>query len=51
MNFAVCPDDGTRLKAVRRRPLLLTCPACEKRFELTDQGVIEVPGGGAGPEN
>jgi hypothetical protein len=51
VNFAVCPDDGSHLKALRRWPLLLTCPVCGKRFELTDQGVTEVPGTGAGPEN
>ena len=44
------PDDDTDLKAVQVGPLLLTCPVCGKRFELADQGVIEVPRGGAGPE-
>lgn len=50
VNFAVCPDDGTHLKAVQRRPLLLTCPVCAKQFEFTDQGIVEVPAGGAGPQ-
>jgi hypothetical protein len=44
------PDDATHLKSVQVRPLLLTCPACGKRFELADQGVIEVPRGGGGPQ-
>jgi hypothetical protein len=49
VNFAVCPDDGTRLDAWRRpdpgQPLLLTCPACSKHFQLTESGIIEVPAG------
>jgi hypothetical protein len=47
MNYALCPHDGAHLKAVQQRPLLLSCPSCAKRFELTGAGVIEVPGGGA----
>jgi hypothetical protein len=27
---------GTDLRAVQMRPMLLNCPACESRFELTD---------------
>jgi uncharacterized protein YbaR (Trm112 family) len=50
VNYAVCPEDRTHLKAVQVRPLLLACPACGKQFELTDQGVVEVPRGGARPE-
>jgi hypothetical protein len=44
VNFAVCPDDGAHLKAVKLRPPppLLVCPACGKQYELTDQGVVEV---------
>ncbi|HTA04626.1 MAG TPA: hypothetical protein VK802_29900 [Streptosporangiaceae bacterium] len=44
MNYAVCPDDGAHLKAVKLRPPppLLVCPACGKHYELTDQGVVEV---------
>ena len=47
MNFAECPDDGDRLKADpshRRgaRPLLLRCPACGKRYTLSDNGIVEV---------
>jgi uncharacterized protein YbaR (Trm112 family) len=43
----VCLDDGTRLKVLQRTrepresPTLI-CPACDKRFKLTDQGVVEV---------
>jgi len=49
VNYAVCPDDGAHLKAVQLRPPppLLVCPTCGKRFELTDQGVVEVPRGRA----
>jgi hypothetical protein len=52
VNFAVCPDDDTRLKAVQRplvpgQPLLLTCPGCGKRFRLADNGAIEVLPGDA----
>jgi hypothetical protein len=50
MNFAVCPDDGNRLRADPDwrhgyGPLLMRCPACGKRYTLTDNGVVE-----AGPE-
>jgi hypothetical protein len=45
VNYAVCPGDGTHLKAVQVWPLLLACPSCGKQFELTDQGIIEVPPG------
>lgn len=53
VNFAVCPDDGARLKAVKLRPPppLLACPACGKQFHLTDQGIVVVPeSGGGDPE-
>jgi Luciferase-like monooxygenase len=48
VNFAVCPDDGAHLKAVKLRPPppLLVCPTCGKRFELTDQGIVETHRGG-----
>jgi hypothetical protein len=51
VNFAVCPDDGTRLKAVavprHGERLLMRCPACDKIFTLADGEVVEVdPGSG-----
>jgi hypothetical protein len=51
VNFAECPDDGTRLKAdpswrTGVRPLLMRCEVCGKRFTLSDAGVVEV-----GPED
>jgi len=52
VNFAECPDDGSRLKAVPtrpdpRRPLVMTCPHCGKRFTLTGDGVREIPPDGS----
>jgi uncharacterized protein YbaR (Trm112 family) len=51
MELAVCPDDNVPLKALprppdRARPLLMTCPACGKRFTLTTSGVTEAAGDG-----
>jgi hypothetical protein len=48
MNYVVCPDDGTHLKAVDRpregEPLMLSCSTCAKRFTLiVGRGLVEVP--------
>jgi hypothetical protein len=49
------PDEDTRLKAdaswrVGASPLLMRCPACGKRFTLSDAGVVEVePEDGTAP--
>jgi hypothetical protein len=54
VNFAVCPNDGNHLKAdlswrVGVGPLIMGCPACGKRYTLSDAGVVEVePEDGSG---
>lgn len=47
VNFVVCPYDDTQLRAVRgpsgpARPLLMTCPACQKQFRLSGGEAVEV---------
>jgi hypothetical protein len=47
VNFAECPDDGSRLKAdlshcIGARPLIMRCPACAKQYTLSDDGIIEI---------
>jgi hypothetical protein len=47
VNFAECPDDGSRLKVdpgqrVGARPLIMRCPTCSKRFTFSDDGIIEI---------
>jgi hypothetical protein len=54
VNFVVCPHGDTQLRALRGlavavRPLLMTCPACQKPFRLADAEAVEVtPGGNDG---
>jgi len=53
VNFAVCPDDGSRLKTdpgwrVGARPVLLRCPACGKRYTLSGAGVADAEPGDGG---
>jgi|HubBroStandDraft_2_1064218.scaffolds.fasta_scaffold21968_2 hypothetical protein len=49
MNFAVCPDDGARLRAAPGqrldpgRPPVLTCPTCGERFRLSEDGIVAAP--------
>jgi hypothetical protein len=45
MNFAVCPDDGTRLKVAGQIPgpgqsLLVNCPTCGKQFLHNPDGTL-----------
>ena len=47
MNFAVCPDDGSKLKVVsrpssRNETLIMRCAVCSKRFKLEDGGLVEI---------
>jgi hypothetical protein len=47
VNFAECPDDGNRLRAdprrhVGARPVIMRCPACDKRYTFSEDGIIEV---------
>jgi hypothetical protein len=47
MNFAVCPDDDSKLKVVTRpssqnRNLIMSCPICSKRFTLGSGGPVEI---------
>jgi uncharacterized protein YbaR (Trm112 family) len=51
VNFVVCPYDDTQLRALRGpavpvRPLLMTCPTCQKQFRLADGEAVEVAAGG-----
>jgi uncharacterized protein YbaR (Trm112 family) len=51
VNFVVCPYDDTQLRALRGsavpvRPLLMTCPTCQKHFRLADGEAVEVAPGG-----
>lgn len=54
VNFVVCPYDDTQLRALRvpavpARPLLMTCPTCQKQFRLAGGKAVEVaPGGNDG---
>jgi len=55
VNFVVCPYDDTQLKALRgpsgpARPLLMTCPTCQKQFRLADGEAVEVEPRGDDPQ-
>jgi hypothetical protein len=48
VNYLVCPDDGERLKATPsmregKRPLIVGCPICNKRFVFGQTGLVELP--------
>jgi hypothetical protein len=48
VNFAVCPYDGTNLRAIGRPPSLagpppMRCPECGRRFELAEGKITEPP--------
>ena len=48
MNYLVCPDDGERLMATpsmreAKRPLIVGCPVCNKRFVFGQAGLVELP--------
>jgi uncharacterized protein YbaR (Trm112 family) len=55
MNFAVCPDDGSKLKVVNRptgqnKTLTMSCPVCSKRFTLAGGGPVEIEPGDQGDQ-
>jgi len=48
------PDDGTRLKAdpshrVGTRPVIMRCPACDKQYTFSADGIVEVRAQGDSP--
>jgi hypothetical protein len=48
VNYLVCPDDGERLKVIpetreAKRPLIVSCPTCNKRFQFGPGGLAELP--------
>lgn len=48
MNYLVCPEDGEKLKVTgstreAKRPLIVGCPICNRRFVFGQGGLVELP--------